>query len=149
MPLSRIHREGSAPGGSTYWNSSSTLEHSRTKYSTDAAGIVTLGVHGHNAYYRDIQNTGSFSAAKEIACKMLSGERVAQQLNTTLISKVMCEDINRKAESIAESLLLPTSLQRFQQQGRPLTYKPDWSCVAGPVWMHPPCMSLREQPMRR
>ena len=122
--------------GSTYWNTSSNLEHSRTKYSTDpTTGVVTLGVHGHNAYYRDFDNTGSFSAAKEIGCKMLSGERVAQQLNTSLIAKVTCEDINRKAESVARGLLLGSSLERYEQEGRPLTYKPDWSCVAGPVWI--------------
>jgi len=120
---------------STYWNSSKTLEHSRTKYSGGASGL-TLMVHGHNAYYRDIANTGEFSAASEIGCKMLSGERVAQQLGVKNVGpKVMCKDVNEKAAAMAEKLLSNSSLMRFKAHGRILRFKPDWNTVAGPVWI--------------
>merc|ERR1719446_1911250 len=70
-----------------------SFEHTRVHYSPEG-GMLKLNISSHASYYTDIENTGSFIAAKEIGCKLVNYDRIAQQLNTTVVGKdTQCRDV--------------------------------------------------------
>jgi len=92
----------------------------------------------HTDYYADVANTGSITAASEVACKLLSSDRVAQQMNTTAERpKVDCREINKRAVQLAESMAAPSTLERYRKSGRGWCFLEDEPVTGsiGPVWV--------------
>ncbi|CAE8597539.1 unnamed protein product, partial [Polarella glacialis] len=101
----------------------------------------------HTDYYPDISNTGTITAASEIACKMLSSGRVAEQLKAVAASKkVQCSEGNRYAVSVAEQLASPSTLERFRHQGRGWCFLDDVPTAGniGPLWVFKDALQLEE-----
>jgi len=116
---------------------SSNLEHCHPNW-TAAAGTLKVHSCSHTDYYADVANTGSITAASEIACKLLSSDRVAEQMNTTAERpKVDCREINRRAVELAESIAAPSTIQRYKKSGRGWCFLDDEPVTGsiGPVWV--------------
>lgn len=127
-----------------YHVSDSNLEHCHPNYT--ASGVKLL-VHScsHSDYYSDIDNTGSITAASEIACKLLSAARVAQQLNVSAEQPLTsCSAINRASVQMAEKLAPASTLQRFRSKGRGWCFLDDVESIAGPLWVFKDALQLKE-----
>jgi len=76
------------------------LMHCHPKY-TASEGRLTARTCSHADYYVDVANTGEITAASEVACKMLSSDRVASELKTKAASPgAGCRAINRHAVEV-------------------------------------------------
>ncbi|KAK3257679.1 hypothetical protein CYMTET_33245 [Cymbomonas tetramitiformis] len=116
-----------------YTNSSTGeggFEHTRVGYKVSGSQLL-LNTSGHNAYERDVEDTATTNAAKEIGCKLVSSGRIEQQLNVTAVTKgVTCGDVNKYAVEKMKDLLqsqVPKTLQRYETKGRGFCWKPDFS----------------------
>ncbi len=127
-------------------NSSTTLEHGHTNFSVDALGNINLTIVSY-AYHPEVSSwdpvkvyAPAYAGALDISCKMVSVDRVAQQLKMpgTYAQIVTCADINRVAFKKGRDLLQthwPTSIGRFEKQGRGIDFKNDSSVTIGPQWV--------------
>jgi hypothetical protein len=116
---------------------SSNLEHCHPNW-TALSGKLSVRSCSHADYYKDIANTGSITAASEVACKLLSSARVAQQMNTTAAQpSVDCRAINRRAVHLAESIAAKSTLERYKQIGRGWCFLEDEPVTGniGPLWV--------------
>ncbi|CAE8721074.1 unnamed protein product, partial [Polarella glacialis] len=117
---------------------SQNLEHCHPNWTSLNDGRILIRSCGHTDYYPDISNTGTITAASEIACKMLSSDRVAEQLKTVAaVTNVPCSEGNRYAVSVAEQLAAPSTLERFRSQGRGWCFLDDAHTAGniGPLWV--------------
>jgi len=92
----------------------------------------------HTDYYLDVNNIGYIAGSKQISCKMLSSERLAEQLNTTVApTAVTCRDINMQTVQMVEGLAAKATLERFKQKGRGWCFEDDSHVLGnmGPLWM--------------
>jgi len=129
-----------------FHGSSSHLEHCHPNW-TAADTKLTVHTCSHTDYYADISNTGSITAASEIACKMLSTERISQQMNVTAVDPTVdCRAGNKKAVEIAESLAAPSTLKRYKSQGRGWCFLEDSETFQdiGPLWVFKDTLALTE-----
>jgi len=111
------------------------FEHTRVKYVPDS-GKLTLNISSHLSPYIDVMNTGTFIAAKEIGCKLVNFDRVAQQLKTAVVSKTaQCRDVNEKALNTALGLAPNRSLSRYKSRGRGVCFVDDEQQLIGPVFI--------------
>lgn len=131
--------------------SSPNLEHCHPNWTHTGTGGKFTGLSvdccSHTDYYTDVDNTGSITAASEIACKMLSSARVAQQLNVTAADPNRdCSFVNRQAVEIATSMAAPSTLARFKAQGKGWCFLPDVPTFEsiGPVWVFKDALALKE-----
>jgi len=125
---------------------SSNLEHCHPN-STVAADGLAVNSCSHADYYIDVANTGSITAASEIACKMLSSDRVAQQLKTKAKDpKVPCQEGNRHAVQVAEAIAHKRTLDRLRQIGRGWCFEEDTPTLGnvGPLWVFHDALSFKE-----
>ena len=65
----------------------------------------------HTDYYADVDNTGSIEASSELACKLVSYDRVAQQLGVPTVN-LPCREFNKQVVALAESLAFSSTLER-------------------------------------
>lgn len=115
-----------------YANGDRPFEHTRVHY-TAADGRVTLNISSHASYYIDIENTGTFISAKEIGCKLANFDRIAEQLNVTVVSKdAQCRDVNEQAFRTALAIAPARSKVRYNQKGRGVCFAND-TTVAGNI----------------
>mmetsp|Transcript_111015 Transcript_111015/g.313052 ORF Transcript_111015/g.313052 Transcript_111015/m.313052 type:complete len:528 (-) Transcript_111015:62-1645(-) len=127
--------------------SSSNLEHCHPNYTAADGGGLLVHSCSHADYYSDLANTGEITAASEIACKMLSSDRVAEQLKTTAADpNVPCSAGNQKAVAIAEALAPQRTLERFKRIGRGWCFEDDRPTLAnvGPVWVFYDALKLED-----
>ena len=127
-----------------YLNETSDLEHSRSQYEvvdTSSPTQLKVNVSAHADYYSDFMNTGSFTASKQVACKMLTGARMAEQLGIEYpyeTSKNTCKEVNQWSIDTAMELLEGTAaLKRFEERGKPICLADDFDAYfsAGPAWI--------------
>jgi len=121
----------------TFFESNGNLEHCHPAYETDGSDLRVTSC-SHTDYYSDFDNTGYFACSKQISCKMLSSERLAEQLNTTAVrADVACRDINIQTVQRMESLAPKSVYERFQQKGRGWCFEDDTSVLGniGPLWL--------------
>ncbi|CAE8601350.1 unnamed protein product [Polarella glacialis] len=126
---------------------SQNLEHCHPNWTSLNDGRILIRSCGHTDYYPDISNTGTITAASEIACKMLSSDRVAEQLKTVAaVTNVPCSEGNRYAVSVAEQLAAPSTLERFRSQGRGWCFLDDAHTAGniGPLWVFKDALQLEE-----
>jgi len=129
-----------------FHGSSPHLEHCHPNW-THTNNKLTVHTCSHTDYYPDISNTGSITAASEIACKMLSTERIAQQMNVTVLDPTVdCRAGNKKAVEIAEALAAPSTLKRYKSQGRGWCFLEDSETYQdiGPLWVFKDTLTLKE-----
>ena len=69
-------------------------------------------------------------AEQRLRARNYTGINVAYEAGDPFV-----KDINMDAAAVAEKLLGNSSLMRFKDHGRILRFKPDWSTIAGPVWV--------------
>ncbi|GMH59636.1 hypothetical protein TL16_g02868 [Triparma laevis f. inornata] len=126
-----------------YLNSTDDLEHSRSQYApspSDPSNLL-VNVSGHANYYRDFKNTGSITAASQIACKMLTGARIAEQLNIeydATTSRNTCKEVNEYFyEQALQSIEGTEVYNRYLQSGKKICFKDDFDAYfsAGPAWI--------------
>mmetsp|Transcript_121260 Transcript_121260/g.343558 ORF Transcript_121260/g.343558 Transcript_121260/m.343558 type:complete len:177 (+) Transcript_121260:2-532(+) len=85
----------------------------------------------------------SYSGAKDISCKLVSADRVAQQFGVAghfpqERPAATCGDINQWSIDTAGALLSehwPAAVQRWRRRGRGITVEEDASTFAGPQWV--------------
>ncbi|GMH94006.1 hypothetical protein TrST_g4045 [Triparma strigata] len=126
-----------------YLNSTDDLEHSRSQYSfePDNSDNLLVNVSAHADYYRNFKNTGSITAASEVACKMLTGARIAEQLQIEYdaeTSRKTCKDVNQYLYDQALQLIEGTeTYNRYMESGKKLCFKDDFDAYfsAGPAWI--------------
>jgi len=114
-----------------YKDDSHQFEHTRTGYRVEAGGRLAVNVSGHCDYYSGIK-TGCLVPAADIACKMTSAERVAQQLNLTGNNSPNCSVVNEFMLSVAKTILSKSevgnaTLARFEAKGRGIMFGEDFS----------------------
>jgi len=122
----------------TFHVSSPHLEHCHPNYTKTPENHLLVYSCSHTDAYPDFDNTGSMTAASEVACKMLSSDRVAQQLKTkALNSAVDCSKGNELVVQIAESLAFSSTMERYKTKGRGWCFKPDTETFSdiGPLWV--------------
>jgi len=125
---------------------SSNLEHCHPNWTHAGASLDTLTC-SHTDYYVDIANTGKITAASEIACKMLSSDRITQQMNVKAANtNVGCVEVNRHAVDLAEKLAYPGTLARYKKEGRDFCFLEDKQTFGniGPAWVFADALSLKE-----
>lgn len=124
------------------------LMHCHPSYSAAPGSKLVVTTCSHTDYYSDVSNTGSISAAKQVACKMLTRERILQQLNASADSATAttCRDVNLHALSVAQKLAMPQTLQRFETKGRPFCFLDDSMVTGniGPLWVYQSSLSLTD-----
>lgn len=127
-----------------YQSASPSLMHCHPS-ATVADGHVKVVSCSHADYYADIDNTGGITAASEVACKLMGGDKVAKLLNTTALKpKVDCREINKYAVDVAESLASTSTLQRYRRSGRAWCFQDDVPIAAGPLWVFSSSLKLAE-----
>lgn len=129
--------------------SSPNLEHCHPNWTHTGAGLRNLVVDScsHTDYYADVDNTGEITAASEIACKMLSAARVAQQLNTTSeFPDRDCKSINEYVVRKAEAMAAPSTLARYRAKGKGWCFLADVETLGdvGPLWVFKDALTLKE-----
>jgi hypothetical protein len=121
------------------------FEHCHTNQTASPGGgngIVATSC-SHNAYYKDVDNTGTFICANEVGCKMASAGAIQKALGIGGGSDprvVTCKDINKAAVAEAVRVLgnhNPVALQRYQTRGRKFCFADDLSPPGGiaPLWI--------------
>ncbi|CAE8623446.1 unnamed protein product [Polarella glacialis] len=123
---------------------SKNLEHCHPNWTALEDGRLLVNSCSHTDYYPD---TGQITAASEIACKMLSSDRVAQQVKAGAARPhVQCSDVNRHAVSLAEKLAAPSTLERFRKKGRGWCFLDDTHTAGniGPIWIFKDALQLEE-----
>jgi len=126
--------------------SSSNLEHCHPNWTHTGTGIQVDSC-SHTDFYTDIANTGSISAASEIACKMLSSDRITQQLKVKAADpSVPCSAGNRDAVHVAETLAAPSTLARYKKIGKGWCFLEDQPTFQniGPLWVFHDALQLTE-----
>jgi len=122
----------------TFFSSNGNLEHCHPAYETVRPDLQATSC-SHTDYYSDFMNTGSFGCSKQISCKMLSSDRLAEQLNTTAIrTDVTCRDINMKTVQMIEDLAPKSTIERFKRRsGRGWCFEDDTTTFGniGPLWL--------------
>lgn len=119
--------------------SNSDLEHSHPNY-TLGNNKLSINVPSY-PYYEEIQNfsySTLYSGARDIACKMISSERIANELNFKLSEQLTCKDVNMKAFELAEQIVsqyTPDAYERFRNQGMQAIFTNDEFTVIGPQWV--------------
>ena len=121
------------------------LEHAHPNYSFIDALNTTLMINVPSyPYYEEIKDFSYatlYSGARDIACKMLSADKIANLLNFEVpeVSKQKtCKDINEMAFELAKKLVrnqFPTSFQRFEKQGVFPKFIDDSFPLIGPQWV--------------
>lgn len=128
--------------------SSPNLEHCHPNWTVEeGSDEVRLLVRScsHTNYYADLSNTGKFTAALEIGCKLLAATRIEQQLKVKAAQNHLpCSEMNKMAVHLAERLALSSTLKRYQATGRKWCFLPDSPSVAGPVWVFHDRLQLHE-----
>ena len=126
----------------SYLNTTDDLEHSRSQYSFDSDdGVLNVNVSAHADFYSDFLNTGSFTCASEVACKMLTGKRIATELGIeyeSSTSRGTCRDVNQHAVDVAMGLLEGSrALKRYEKHGKKICLGEDFDAFfsAGPAWI--------------
>jgi len=118
-----------------------------TNWTRTAGGKLLVHSCSHPEYYANVANLGEITAAREVACKMLSNERVAEQLGTqTAHPSIRCIEGNKYAVQVAESLALPETLARYKKKGRGICLLDDeetWQDI-GPLWVFKDRLKLAE-----
>jgi len=122
-----------------------TIEHCHTNCTLGDDGTLTLNVSSMAEYNvgRSIQvnlgvGTMSLSAA-DLACKMVSRDKVGEVLGQTWENDRTCKDINQIAIDTAMSYLQQYGYQqstynRFRRIGKPFKLIDDRSITIGPQW---------------
>lgn len=126
--------------------SSPNLEHCHPNWTHVGDGIVVDSC-SHTDYYADVQNTGEITAASEIACKMLSGDRLAEQLNVTSYDKdVTCSSVNQWSVELAEMMAFSSTLDRYKRSGRGWCFLKDVPTYQniGPLWVFKDALALKD-----
>jgi len=130
-------------------NSSAPLEHTHTNYSFNADGTFNMKIASYPFYaavdsWNPVEMFGpNYMSAKDISCKMISADRVAQQFNATGYfpekqPSATCTVMNQQAIDTAVALLTkfwPKAIERWHRRGRNITIEEDSSTVAGPQWV--------------
>lgn len=85
------------------------------------------------------QGVGTMSlSAADLACKMVSRDRIGQVLGETLTNDKHCKDVNQKAIDLAfeylQSKTTSTTYDRFERIGKKFVLKDDKSITIGPAW---------------
>lgn len=130
-------------------DSSPNLEHGHTNCSLDADGNVHVTIVSY-PYYPQVKSWNpvdllapTYSSARDISCKLVSADRIAQVLNVTgqypqKNPPVPCSAVNAASFETATSLLMkyhPDAVSRAQRRGRSHTLQTDSSTIAGPQWV--------------
>jgi hypothetical protein len=130
----------------SFHNAASNLEHCHPNWTTTSDGLLVRSC-SHADYYLDVDNTGEITAASEIACKMLSSARIAQQMNVTAADpNVDCSAVNRRAVQLAERMAAPSTLQRYRRSGKGWCFLEDHETFGdvGPLWVFKDSLQLTE-----
>lgn len=128
--------------------STSGLVHCHPSSSVDKGSSLVVGTCSHADYYTDIANTGSITAASQVACKMFSREWIAMHLNATPAapSDVSCSEVNQLSVQAAMQLAAPSTFQRYKKRGRGWCFLEDQPVPGnvGPLWVYSYSLKLVE-----
>lgn len=123
--------------------SEANLEHCHPNYTTTSDGKLSIDVCSHTDYNKDVANTGKIEAAKQVACKLLSFDRINQQIPIAT-TNVACSVMNAKSVEIAMGLANPATLVRWKAKGRRFCFGPDSKSTIGPEWVFVDTVKLVE-----
>lgn len=127
--------------------SSRTLEHCHP--SIDMRGVDAEATTCSYRYYSYTNSTipdlfPTYQGADDIACKMISEDKIATVLKLPVPSmdsdevKNRCRSINQQALAKAKELVRaswPKAMQRFDEQGKKITFTEDNQSFMGPQWV--------------
>jgi len=101
-----------------------SFEHQHTNYSKLADGGLRVKVIAGVEPSSGFGPADNHGAAKSVDCKMLSAERIAQQMGVQT-QFLQCAEVNKLAVEAARKLMPAHSLKRFDDRGRKFCYKED------------------------
>lgn len=129
-----------------FHKSSPNLEHCHPNYTRSDNNRLLVDTCSHTDYYPDIANTGSIEAASEVACKLLSRGRIAEQLKVPAPDAVACREVNRLVVAMAEQMAAPSTKARFESRGKGWCFLEDIETLGniGPVWVFKDALKLKE-----
>lgn len=117
------------------------LEHCHTNFSVSQDGeklaVKTCSQTSFSAsWWKSLAGIKS-AAATSLGCKVVSADRVAQQLKIKTNQNVTCKDVNMAAVAAAAKVALPRTLSRFEAKGMQLQLMDDEQTLGniGPLWV--------------
>ena len=117
------------------------LEHCHTNFSVAADGkeltVKTCSQTSFSAsWWKSLAGIKS-AAATSLGCKVVSADRVSQQLRVKTDQNVTCKDVNMAAVQAAMKISLPRTLSRYQNKGMQLELVKDEQTLGniGPLWV--------------
>jgi len=113
-----------------------SLEFAHTEYSFYSNNILSVMDVSYSTF--DGGYLPNYASANQIACKLISDERVAQQLGYPVITGRNCYEVNNEALSVAKNFLQsswPNALSRWEKQGKGINFAPDSETYLGPQWL--------------
>jgi len=132
VPPARWRRE------STYYPTIDGVRSSRASWNFTASGQMIVQTHGYNGYDFNLFGSAESGAATEVACKMLSPGRVAEQLDLGPDVRGDCKAVNQYAYEVALELAPERVLERYKRDGRGIVFADDVDAVAGPIFLETP-----------
>ena len=122
------------------------LDSCHTKYELTAKGSLKLTLCDYTTYTYNNQPPweAQYVGAKEISCKLIGEDRIAQIMKLpapdmkadSVVNR--CKSLNKQALATAETLVRqywPKALQRFSDQGKHIVFSNDTQTYAGPQWL--------------
>lgn len=102
----------------------------------DSSGILNLDIVSYAKYPQDILRLGKLISADEIACKMVSKEKIASDFFVDISAdKATCKQLNEMALDYASKSVSPHAWQRYLAKGKKIIFEDDVPAAIGPQFV--------------
>ena len=107
-----------------------------TNTELDASGVLKLDIVSYAKYPQDILRLGKLISADEIACKMVSKEKISSDFFLNIpATKASCKQLNELALNYASTLVSPHVWQRYVSKGKKMEFEDDIPAAIGPQFV--------------
>ncbi|MFK7825416.1 MAG: alpha/beta hydrolase [Oligoflexales bacterium] len=117
-----------------------------TNTELDTSGVLKLDVVSYAKYPQDILRLGKLISADEIACKMVSKEKIATDFFLNISAgKASCKQLNEMALKYASNLVSPRVWQRYVTKGKKIEFEDDMTAAIGPQFVFLSSLKYQEE----
>ena len=109
---------------------------SHSKVTQNLDGELNVNVVSYARQPKDVFKLGKVISAEDIACKMISKEKIALLFGEVITeSPLSCSEMNRYAFDYAKKIVLNTTLDRFVDRGQKVIFSADHKTFMGPQFV--------------
>ena len=107
-----------------------------TNTELDGSGLLKVDIVSYAKYPKDLMGLGKQIAADEIACKMVSKEKISSDFFLNIpTGKATCKQLNEMALNYASTLVSPHVWQRYIDKGKKIIFEDDVPAAIGPQFV--------------